>query len=139
MLYEVITREAAFFTARGKEISVRDLSENHKDRLVFYLKEISKALLQNDNKYTILMEKDGTFKDFCFTEINQYGNLMITKRVNSACELLDYYYSERDLKIRMKQRSQDLFRFIINLTERISKRIAVQKQELVECANRDIS
>lgn len=134
----IFAREAAFFTARGKEISVSDLSENHKDRLVFYLKEISKALLQNDNKYTILMEKDGTFKDFCFTEINQYGNLMITKRVNSACELLDYYYSERDLKIRMKQRSQDLFRFIINLTERISKRIAVQKQELVECSNRDI-
>lgn len=134
----VFAREAAFFTGRGKEVFIEEMSEDLKDRLSFYLNEASKLLNAQSNKYTVIMDKDGTLKDFCFAEINQYGNLMYTKQFATACELLDYFYSERDLINRMKQRSQDLFKFLINITDRIARRLAVQQQELDESANQEL-
>lgn len=133
----VFAREAAFFATKGTDVTVENMTDNIKDRLVFYFKEVSKAVRENANKFTVIKDKDGVLKDFCFTDINQYGNLMFTKKLDSACELLDYFYSERDLVSRMKQRSQDLFKLILNTSERISRRIAVQKQELADCANRE--
>ena len=62
---------------------------------------------------------------------------MYTKELPSACELLDYFYSERDRVQRTKQRANDLFKLLVNLTERTSRRIAVQRDELIACADRD--
>lgn len=133
----VFAREVAFFATRGTDVTVENITDSIKDRLTFYLKETSKAINEKNNKYTVIKDKDGSLKDFCFVEINQYGNMMFTKKIDTACELLDYFYSERDLVGRMKQRCSDLFKLIINTSDRISRRLAVQKQELLECANRD--
>jgi len=133
----VFAREIAFFATRGKEVLVENIDENIKDRLSFFIKETSKSLNLGQNKFTVIKDKDGSLKDFCFVEINQYGNMMFTKRTDSACATLDYFYSERDLVGRMKQRSQDLFKLIINTSDRITRRLAVQRQELLECGNRD--
>ena len=35
----VFAREAEFYTARGQELSVEDMTEEHFDRLAFYLKK----------------------------------------------------------------------------------------------------
>lgn len=134
----VFAREAAFYAGRGREIIVQDITDDEKDRLCFYLKEVSNSLNTQNNKYVVIMEKDGQLKDFCFTEINQYGTLMFTRQMPTACELLDYFYSERDLKNRIKQRAQDLFKLLLNTTERIERRLAIQRQELKECENRDL-
>ncbi|NLZ46711.1 MAG: fibronectin-binding domain-containing protein, partial [Clostridiales bacterium] len=62
---------------------------------------------------------------------------MITDTKNSACELLDYFYSNRDLAVRMKQRASDLFKLIVSTSERIARRTQAQKEELLVCATRD--
>lgn len=135
----VFAREAVFLAGKGREIIVGEISEDEKDRLCFYFQKIADSLKNNTNKFVIIKEKDGALKDFCFTEINQYGTLLYTKPVATACELLDYYYSERDQINRMKQRAHDLFKLLMNTTERISRRLAVQKQELIDCANRELN
>ncbi|MDE5569108.1 MAG: NFACT family protein, partial [Ruminococcus sp.] len=81
--------------------------------------------------------KDGMLKDFSFISLSQFGNLMYTKEIPTASELLDYFYCERDRKVRTKQRANDLFRLLVNLTERTARRISAQKQELSECAEKD--
>lgn len=133
----VFAREAAFYSARGREITVENLDEDTKNRLAFYIKQVSSSLNSGKNSFTVLKDKDGNLKDFCFTDVSQYGLLMFTKRMESACKLLDYFYSERDLVSRMKQRCQDLFKLIVNTSDRISRRLAVQKQELSDCADRE--
>ena len=55
---------------------------------------------------------------------------MDTKEFPSACELLDYFYAQRDNAARLKQRANDLFKLLMNTSERISKRIDNQKTEL---------
>ena len=69
----VFAREAAFFATKGTDVTVENMTDNIKDRLVFYFKEVSKAVRENANKFTVIKDKDGVLKDFCFTDINQYG------------------------------------------------------------------
>jgi predicted ribosome quality control (RQC) complex YloA/Tae2 family protein len=62
---------------------------------------------------------------------------MVTERCESACALLDEFYSQRDRLERIKQKAQDLFRLLTSQSERISRRTANQRQELAECADRE--
>ena len=133
----IFAREIAFYSTKGIDTKVCDLTLDNYDRMIFFLKNINQSLINSTNKYYIILDKEGLLKDFCFTEINQYGALMFTREKENACQLLDSFFSERDLVSRMKQRSQDLFKLIVTLSERIARRIAIQKQELEECKNRD--
>ena len=89
------------------------------------------------NAYTLLRTPEGVFKDFCFCDIKQYGTLMQTKSFESPSELLDYFYSHKDMFSRVKQKASDLFRLLTNLTERTRRRVENQKAELRDCADRD--
>ena len=133
----VFAREAEFYTAKGEELVVENMTDEHFDRLGFFLKKTASDLKSGENKYTVLRTKDGLLKDFCFCDISQYGNLMITKQFESPCEVLDYFYSQRDSVARMKQKAQDLFKLLMNTIDRISRRTANQRQELKECAERE--
>lgn len=133
----VFAREAEFYAAKGGEVVVEDMSDEQFDRLGFYLKKTAYDIKTGQNKFTVLRTKDGLLKDFCFADISQYGSLMVTKQFDSPCEVLDYFYSQRDSVARMKQKATDLFKLLMNTSDRISRRIANQQEELKECANRD--
>ena len=133
----VFAREAEFYAGHGRELAVADMTPDEFDRLAFFIGKTAKELKEGTNVYTILRTQDGQFKDFCFTDIRQYGSLMVTSTASSACETLDRFFSERDRTARVKQRAQDLFRLLVNTSDRISRRTANQKLELKECADRD--
>ncbi len=132
----IFAREAEFFTAK-QEISVSDMTDKHFQRLQFYLKKTAQELQNNQNKYTVLRTKEGNLKDFCFTDISQYGALMVKKYFDTPSEVLDYFYSQRDAESRLRQKAHDLFRLLINTTERISRRTENQRQELKDCENKE--
>lgn len=133
----VLAREWAYYTGKGKELNGAEMSNDEIDRLVFAILMSKKALIGNDCCFTSVTNKEGLLKDFSFIRLNQYGNLMITKEHTSACELLDYFYAQRDRAARLKQRANDLFRLLMNTTERITKRIANQKNELKDCEKKE--
>lgn len=133
----VFADEAVSFAARGNDKAVCDMTDDEFDRLNFYLSREAKKLNDRQLCYTILRTPEGQFKDFCFTEIHHYGALMVTKQCESACALLDEFYSQRDRLERIKQKAQDLFKLLVSLSERIARRTANQRQELAECADRD--
>ena len=133
----VFAREIEFFALRGEEKICSELSGDEIDRALFFINKTADEISSHKNKFTVLRNKDGQLKDFCFCNITQYGSLMVTKDFDSACELLDYFYSARDRIARTKQRASDLFKFLVNTSDRISRRIANQREELKECAERD--
>lgn len=133
----VFARECEFFALKGDSFGVSEMTSDNFDRLWFFLNKTKADLENGENKYITLRTKEGDLKDFCFCDISQYGALMVKKEFESACELLDYFYSSRDLASRMKQRASDLFKLIVTLSERISRRVANQKQELKECDERE--
>lgn len=133
----VFARECEYFALKGEDFAVSQMLEENFDRLWFFLNKTRNDLKTGKNKFVTLSTKDGELKDFCFCDISQYGALMVKKDFESGCELLDYFYSSRDLASRMKQRASDLFKLIVTLSERISRRVANQKQELKECDDRE--
>ena len=133
----VFAREAEFFAGRGRELAVRDMTDDEFDRLCFYLRKTAGELSSGEPHYTVLRTADGLFKDFCFTSVRQYGTLMVTSECETACETLDLFFTERDRTARVKQRAQDLFRLLVSASERVARRTANQRLELENCADRD--
>ncbi len=135
-LSPVFARECALKVTQD-EISAGELSDEGFEKLYLFLTMQAQQAEKGDNKFTVLKSQDGLLKDFCFADITQYGSLMERIHFPSACETLDYFYTERDITARMKQRASDLYKFLQNTKDRIARRTANQKQELLECADRD--
>ncbi|MCD8106387.1 MAG: NFACT family protein [Oscillospiraceae bacterium] len=133
----VFAREAVFYSLRGGEKPASEFSDDEMGRLLFYLNNTASDIQAGRNKYVILKDRSGLMKDFCFTDIHQYGSLMISKEYDSPSELLDSFYRERDTALQTRQRAQDLFKLVMSLSERTERRVAAQKLELKECGNRD--
>jgi len=133
----ILAREWAFFAGRGVHIESDTISSDQLDRLLFAVKRTRQQLESGDCCFSVVSDKEGQLKDFSFIRLSQFGTLMYTKELNSASELLDYFYSERDRAARTKQRANDLFKLLMNLTDRTSRRIAAQREELAACADKE--
>lgn len=132
----VLAREWTFFAGRGVHLD-GNVDGDALDRLLFVIKRTREQLLNGECCFNVASTKEGMLKDFSFIRLSQFGNLMYTKEILSASELLDYFYSERDSIVRTKQRANDLFRLLVNLIDRTERRISVQREELSACADKD--
>ncbi|MBQ3565972.1 MAG: NFACT family protein, partial [Oscillospiraceae bacterium] len=131
----VLAREWAFRT--GDNLNGAELTEKKRKRLFEEIVNTRQKLLSGECTFTSVSTQEGLLKDFSFVNIMQYGQLMNLKKHESACELLDYFYAERDNAARLKQRANDLFKMLVSTSERITKRIANQKNELLQCEKKD--
>ena len=133
----VFADEAVWYMNGGEDKPAGELTAGETARLTEWLEARSADLRERRLEYTALLTPEGLPKDFCFADIKHFGSLMKTKRYDSACELLDEFYSHRSRDERIKQKAADLFRTLSSLTERTARRIANQRQELAECADRE--
>lgn len=134
----ILAREWTFFAGRGAHIQSDDITQEQLDRLLFTIKRTKEQLLNGGCCFSVVSDKEGALKDFSFVRLSQFGTLMYTRELSSASELLDYFYAERDRVSRAKQRANDLFKLLVNLTERTSRRITAQRDELSACADREL-
>ncbi|HAM68460.1 MAG TPA: hypothetical protein DCP68_02440, partial [Ruminococcus sp.] len=131
----IVAREWEFYTGRGDAVSV-PLDETQLSRFLFAVHQTQQMLRDPAELcFTSVRTKEGQLKDFSFMRIAQYGAFMVTAEFDSASALLDAFYAQRDRFTRMRQRANDLFRLLANTSERIAKRVANQKQELIACDN----
>ena len=133
----ILAREWTFFAGRGLHLESHTLDGDFLDRLLYIVKKTRRQLTEGGCCFSVASTKEGLLKDFSFIRLEQFGSLMLTKEFGSASELLDHFYFERDRGVRTKQRANDLFKLLVNLTERTSRRIAAQKTELAACAEKD--
>ncbi len=133
----ILAREWTFFAGRGLHLESNTIDGDFLDRLLYIVKKTRRQLTEGGCCFSAASTKEGLLKDFSFIRLEQFGSLMLTKEFESASELLDYFYFERDRGVRTKQRANDLFKLLVNLTERTSRRIAAQKTELAACAEKE--
>lgn len=133
----VVAREWVYYAAKGNDALKSDIRGETLERLAFAVEQTARECREGKCVFTVLKDPEGGLKDFSFMPILQYGGLMTTKEMSSACELLDYFYAERDSVSRMKQRSQDLYKLLQNASERTARRLANQREELKVSAERD--
>ena len=133
----ILAREWTYFAGRGAYLQSDTIDGDFLDRLLYIVKKSKQQLTSGECCFSVASTKEGLLKDFSFIRLNQFGNLMMTKELASASELLDYFYYERDRAVRTKQRANDLFKLLVNLTERTSRRISAQREELAACAEKE--
>ncbi len=133
----IVAREWVYYAAKGGDASKSDIRGETLERLAFAVEQTARECREGKCVFTVLKDADGGLKDFSFMPILQYGGLMTTKEMSSACELLDFFYAERDSVSRMKQRSHDLYKLLQNVSERTARRLANQREELKVSAERD--
>lgn len=133
----LLAREAVFYGVRSGGSDKNALTGDDWNRLFFYFDRLREALGRLDNGYTIVYEQGERPKDFSFVPIGQYGALLLSKQFDTPSGLLDSFYSERVRVERMKQRSNDLLKLLVTATDRVSRKVALQKEELLRCEDRE--
>lgn len=132
----IFARECAYACAKDTDVTVGALTEDRLEKLIFFLKGSRHTLLEGTG-CTMLTDKSGKPKDFCFVPIGQYGAELAEIRFDSPSALLDRFFGERADADRVKQRSGDLLKTILGIYERIERKLAIQRKELEDCAARE--
>lgn len=127
----LLAREWAYYTCKTG-VRSHDLTEDQKSRLLYIIHRTADMLKHQRYDFHILQTLDGNLKDYLFFRPEQYGHLMLVKPMPSASRTLDMFYSQRDLRARMKQRANDLFKLLMNRMERINRKLSSQQVELQE-------
>lgn len=133
----ILAREWTYFAGRGVHIESATITDDQLGRLLFAVKRTKEQLISGECAFSVVIDKENQLKDFSFVRLSQFGTLMLTREMSSASELLSFFYSERDRLTRTKQRANDLFKLLLNLHERTARRIAVQREELAACADKE--
>ena len=76
-------------------------------------------------------------KDFSAVPILQYQGALQSRGCGSFSELLDEFYLRRDKAEAMRRRSQELTHQVRTLRDRTAKKLAIQRSDLLRCADRE--
>ena len=129
-LSPLVCREAALFAAGSVDARVEGLDiPAAADKLALWFHE---HLLHPTPCYTA--QADGTPKQFAFCPIRQYGEY---KTADSFSALLDSFYSQRESRDAMRQKSQAVRKTVSNLCTRLSRKLAIQEKELAATYDRE--
>ena len=134
----IVCREISDIVTGGFDTKSHDLSNDDCEKLVNSLEKLSESVKNGNAAPYMVVEENGHPLDFTFMKVNQYGDALEIRKFETFSEMLDKFYSERSGADRMKQRSNDLFKFVVNLADRISRKLDIQRQELARSTERDV-
>lgn len=130
-------REIVFETFGEADLFAGELDAAQTAKLKTALEKVKAKIAGFDMTPTMLLDESGIPKDFSADTVLQYGSVYTTRQLPSYSELLDSYYYERDMAVRMNQRSGNLLKTLSNISDRIARRLSVQKTELLQSGNRE--
>lgn len=119
----LICREAVFKSENGKT-------------LYEALEEIINAL-KFDGIPLMLLNSDGTPRDFSYTDISQYGGTLKKQCFSGYSELLDGFYTAKENAERIRHAAGDIIQLVSNLRSRTEKKLAIRLNDLKKCENRE--
>ena len=129
-LSPLVCREAALYAAGDTDARMEGLDpEQTADALALFFHEH----LHHPAPYYYALP-DGTPKQFAFCPIRQYGTC---SQAESFGALLDGFYTLRDRKDAMRQKSQTVRKTVSNLCQRLKRKIAIQEKELTATFDRE--
>ena len=136
-LSPVVCREIEHQVGRGQELFTRDLTQEQRERLRFFLERLFTTVRDTAGEPYMVTKIKGKPMEFSFLNIVQYGTLASVSRWEDFSSLLDEFYEERDRQDRMRVKAQDLLRLLANASERLIRKINLQRGELARSEDRE--
>lgn len=113
------------------------LSDIDVDKLRFNYFQIYGKVSENEFSPCLVRDAKGDVVEFSFCEIRQYGANYACVPYEDVSMMLDAFFAKRDRQESVKHRGQDILRLLTNAESRISKKLALQRESLSECAGKD--
>ncbi len=131
-------REIAHRATAGQDTPVSALTDREWEKFADCLTRTRDAILTGERRVPYLVVKpDGTPLEFSFQPIIQYGLDAVGREMDTFSHLLDTFYHQRAAAERMRVKGHDLLRVLTSATERVSRKLNVQRQELAAAENRE--
>ncbi len=92
--------------------------------------------IKNGNFAPNIVRDGSEPKEFSSVELTQYNDLSVTK-YDSISQVLELYYSERNIYTRIRQKSSDLRKHVNTLLERNQKKYVLQMKQLKDSEKRE--
>ncbi len=134
----IVFREIVYRTFKRCDIFSNSLNTNQAATLKVNILKLVDDIL--NNKFEPCMVKEistGKMLDFSAISITQYENIAEVIHFDTMNEVLDAFYSARDMQDRMKQKSADLLKLLNNLIERTAKKLIILERTLNDAKDRD--
>lgn len=132
----VLAREVAY-RAVGDDKHLSEMTEEDFLDLEYPLLELKKEAAATTHTFCVVRDDNDKPFEFSFMDLKQYGPSMAIDHYETASELLDEYYAKRDSMERIAHKASDLRRFLNNATERIARKVEVQRGELAQSVDRE--
>ena len=84
-----------------------------------------------------LLTKDGKPAEYSFMQLKQYGSEYEQQSLNSFSELLDAYYSKRELSEQRRRRARELSHSVKTARDRIQRKLVCRLEELERTYGRE--
>lgn len=128
----LLSREAVYRACGNCDFYLLDLTGEQKERLASAICTIA----ANADTPSLLLDGNKPV-DFSFCDILQYDGHYKKRACDSLSELLDAFYTKRDFEERMKAKAQSMLKVVRNAHSRTQRKLATQKQELLDAAKRE--
>ena len=130
--------EVVFRAGFDTDMNCAELSEDYGLHLYRVFSSFMQELKEGNYRPCIVYKNDEPV-EFAATELTLFEKTPdhSVKFFDSISEVLETYYSERNLVTRIRQKSADLRKVVANCYERISKKRDLQLQQLKDTEKRD--
>ena len=129
-LSPLVCREAALYAAGDTDARVSGLepSETAEKLALFFGEHL------HHPSPCYCAQPDGTPRQYAFCPIREYGE---SRQAESFAQLLDSFYTLRDRKDQIRQKSQGVRKTVNNLCQRLRRKLALQQKELEATYDRE--
>lgn len=100
------------------------------DRLAVEIEKLKSVCSDCSGKPVVVYREDGKPMDFCFMNVEQYGDFAKVESKESFSDLLDGFYEARDSRDRMRVKSQSLTKLLNNTLERLARKLQSRRVSL---------
>ena len=129
--------ELCFRSGIDGEKICKELSKSEISRLFARLKDMTTDI-RNGSFKPEMISRHKVPVDFSAVHMSMYEDTDYDiESYDSVSELLEAFYSSRELYSRMRQKSADLRKIVTNLLERAVKKYDLQHKQLLDCEGKD--
>lgn len=137
-LSPLLCRELAYRATGETGKPVCQLSEAEREAVGSVFQDFTGFIRENRGRpYLLTRREEQTVFDFSCLPVTQYGDLIAVTQEPTFSALLTAYYEKKSRAERMNRRASDLIRTVTTARDRAQRKLAAQRQELLDTAQRE--
>ncbi|MCI8331222.1 MAG: fibronectin/fibrinogen-binding protein [Clostridiales bacterium] len=122
---------------RAHKVTKKPLCECDFDKLWFYFDLIVRCIREQTYHPVLIADHDGRAVEYSFVAIEQYGATAACDFYESPSLLVETFFETRAKAERHRQKAADVFKILSNAESRLTRKIALQTEELSLCSQKD--